>query len=112
MYRYELDNRKQFNYPPFSRMLRLTLKHKDHQLLQNAAEKLAQLLSSKLQGNILGPAYAVIPRIRNQYHMEIMLKLPRESASNVKKWMKQQITLWQAVQVHRSVHVQIDVDPQ
>lgn len=112
MYRHELENRKQFNYPPFSRLLRLTLKHRDVDKLQHAAGKLAQLLSVGLNGNILGPAFSVIPRIRNQYHMEIMLKLPRESAATVKKWMKHQITLWQSDQAHRSIQLQLDADPQ
>ncbi|MEO6253559.1 MAG: primosomal protein N' [Ferruginibacter sp.] len=80
----EIESRKQFFYPPYSRIILLTLKHKDKNIVTAAAEKLAALLKQDLNNFIVGPAAPVVNRIRNQYLMEILIKLPKEPGMSVR----------------------------
>jgi primosomal protein N' (replication factor Y) len=111
-YQYEIANRKEFFYPPFSRIVMLTLKHKDKAVVTAAAEKLAALLRQDLKDLVVGPAAPVIGRLRNQYLMEIMLKLPKEPgmSTTYKKVIRNHINLMQSEKLYKAVHVIADVD--
>ncbi|CAN5779665.1 primosomal protein N' [soil metagenome] len=113
MYSFEIANRKEFFYPPFSRIVLLTLKHKDKAVIDAAAEKLAALLRQDLKDYVVGPATPVIARIRNQYHMELLIKLPKEPGMSLtyKKVIRNHINLLLAEKHFRAVSVIADVDP-
>ncbi len=112
MFKQELDTRKEFGYPPFSRLVKLTLKHKDADLVRHASEKLAALLKKDMPNQIIGPAQPVIPRLRNLYHMELIIKIPRDSGIQFKKVIRHQINLLQTEKIYRSVTIIADADPQ
>ena len=111
-YHYEIANRKEFFYPPFSRIVMLTLKHKDKAIVTAAADKLAVLLRQDLKDLVVGPAAPVIGRLRNQYLMEIMLKLPKEPGMSMtyKKVIRNHINLMHSEKAFKTVHVIADVD--
>jgi primosomal protein N' (replication factor Y) (superfamily II helicase) len=111
-YENEIDMRKRFFYPPFSKLIRLTLKHKIKELVQEAAEVLAVSLKKDFL-NIAGPAAPVINRIRSLYLMEILLKLPKDAAmlQAQKKVIGNYIDLLKAEKRYRSVVIIADVDP-
>ena len=111
-YSYEIVNRKQFFYPPFSRMVLLTLKHKDKNTVEAAADRLAALLKQDLKDYIVGPASPVVNRIRNQYLMEILIKLPKETGMSIryKKVISNHINLLWNEKAFKSVAVVADVD--
>jgi primosomal protein N' (replication factor Y) len=81
MYDEEIDKRKQFFYPPFSRIIMLHFRHKDREIVMAGAHWLAQKLTPAYGAYLVGPAEPNIHRVRNQYLMELMLKLPRDSAT-------------------------------
>lgn len=112
LYETEIVNRKEFFYPPFSRIVLLTLKHKDKTVVANAADKLAALLRQDLKEYIVGPAAPIINRIRNQYLMEILIKLPKEHGMSMtyKKVIHNHINLLLSEKNYKSVHVVADVD--
>ncbi|NOT93462.1 MAG: primosomal protein N' [Ferruginibacter sp.] len=112
LYENEIVNRKEFLYPPYSRIVLLTLKHKDKTVVANAADKLAALLRQDLAAYIVGPAAPVINRIRNQYLMEILIKLPKEYGMSMtyKKVIRNHINLLTGEKSYKSVHVVVDVD--
>ncbi len=111
-YKIEIENRKEFFYPPYSRIVLLTLKHKDKTVVANAADKLAALLRQDLKDYIVGPAAPVINRIRNQYLMEILIKLPKEHgmSGTYKKIIRNHINLLGSEKSVKSVTVVVDVD--
>ena len=111
-YSYEIVNRKQFFYPPFSRIVLLTLKHKDRNTVEAAADRLAALLKQDLKDYIVGPAAPVVNRIRNQYLMEILIKLPKETGMSIryKKVISNHINLLWSEKAFKSVGVVADVD--
>jgi primosomal protein N' (replication factor Y) (superfamily II helicase) len=112
LYENEIVNRLQFFYPPYSRIVLLTLKHKDKTVVANAADKLAALLRQDLKEYIVGPAAPVIDRIRNQYLKEILIKLPKEYGMSMtyKKVIRNHINLLTGEKIYKSVHVVVDVD--
>jgi primosomal protein N' (replication factor Y) len=112
-YEYEIANRKEFFYPPFSRMIMITLKHKDKELVDAAANKLAALISQDLKEYIVGPAAPVVGRLRNLYLMELMIKLPKEAGMSMtyRKVIRNHINLLLSEKSFKSVSVVVDVDP-
>lgn len=111
-YNYELAMRKQFFYPPFSRLVRIVIKHSIKELTFEAAEVLNKSLAKDFE-NIVGPAAPVVNRIRNKYLMEILLKLKKDAANLQlqKKVIRNHIDLLKAEKKFRSVVVIADVDP-
>ncbi len=77
-YNMQIEERKQFGYSPFSRMIKLTLKHKSQEELQSATAKLAFLLKNQLGARVLGPETPFITRIKNLYIRNILIKMDAE----------------------------------
>jgi primosomal protein N' (replication factor Y) (superfamily II helicase) len=111
-YAFEIVGRQQFFYPPYSRIVLLTLKHKDRHIVEAAADKLVALLKQDLKDHIVGPAAPVVNRIRNQYLMEILIKLPKETGMSIKykKVIRNHIDLLWSEKNFKSVTVIADVD--
>ncbi len=112
MFDEELEKRKQFFYPPFSRLIHLSFKHKMKEVVERAAYHFANTLKNKYEKYIVGPAEPVINRIRNQYLMELLLKLPRDgkTLSQCKKDLLEQIAILHQEKSFRAVTVVADVD--
>jgi primosomal protein N' (replication factor Y) len=112
MFEDELRKRKQFSYPPYSRMILLTFKHKVKEVVEHAARQFAASLQNKYGQYIVGPAEPVVNRIRNQYLMEMLLKLPRDTKliAGCKKDILDQVAELHNEKRFRSVVIVPDVD--
>jgi primosomal protein N' (replication factor Y) len=112
MYRDELEKRRQFSYPPFSRIIHLSFKHKIKDIVQRAAFHYAAALKNRYEKYLVGPAEPVINRIRNQYLMELLLKLPRDAQliAQCKHDLLEYIAVLHQEKSFRSVTVVVDVD--
>ncbi|MFC4263625.1 primosomal protein N' [Ferruginibacter yonginensis] len=112
-FKIEIEKRKEFFYPPFSRVVMLTLKHKDKTIVDGAANRLALLLSQDLKEFITGPAAPIVGRLRNLYLMEIMIKLPKEAGKSgvYRKVIRNHINLLHSETTFKNVQVVVDVDP-
>lgn len=112
MYREEMIERKDFHYPPFSRLIIISVKHKDANVLNIAALTLANALKSQLGNRILGPEQPLVARIRNYYIKQIIIKTEKNVAiQKVKSVLKETIKAFNAQKDFKSVITQIDVDP-
>ncbi len=111
-YDYEMAMRQQFFYPPFSRLIRITLKHAMKEVVTEAAEILGTILEKDFK-NIVGPAAPVINRVRNMYLMEILIKLHQDAAQliNQKKVLSNHLNYLKSNKKYRSVVTIVDVDP-
>ena len=112
-YHYELASRQTFLYPPFSRLIKVILKHKDNNKVNDAAEFLAKSFRSDFGDFVIGPAAPVIARQRNLFHMEIMLKFPKDKGNILlfKKAVLHHINLMQSDKRFKSILNIVDVDP-
>jgi primosomal protein N' (replication factor Y) (superfamily II helicase) len=113
MYQTELAERKQFHYPPFYRLIKIDVKHKDQNTVQNAARALARELKQELPLRILGPEFPMISRIRNYYINTITVKIGKGeiSAQKVKDILRKKIELINGQKEFKSAIIVCDVDP-
>lgn len=113
MFEEELVKRKQFGYPPYTRMILLTFKHKIREVVESAAMHFADALKNKYGNYIIGPAEPVINRIRNQYLIELLLKLPKDRKFIIqcKKDLLDQVAVLHQETRFRSVVIVPDVEP-
>jgi len=112
MYQSQILERRNFKYPPFYRLIGLSLKHKDARLLNEAARELAILLRDKLQNRVLGPEYPLISRIKNLYIKNILVKLEKsESLKDQKQVMLETISRFKGEGRYKGIRVVVDVDP-
>ena len=113
MYQQELQERRQFIYPPFVRLIKVTLKHENKAISEKAAIFLKRVLAEELgPNNVLGPEEPIISKIRNQYLMEILVKLGKKSSSQ--KTKERLRTICQSVEREkdsRKLRIVLDVDP-
>ncbi|MFZ6053282.1 replication restart helicase PriA [Halocola ammonii] len=112
MYRQEIFERKSYYYPPFYRLIYLTLKHRDKQLIERAANYMADDLRKLFGNRVLGPEMPYVSRIYNKYLFEIKLKLERDaSPAKFKEMLNEKIIAFKAQPDFKQVQVVIDVDP-
>ncbi|MNJ65061.1 primosome assembly protein PriA [compost metagenome] len=121
----ELQHRRALHYPPYSRLILTTLSHEQLPVLLRLAENFASELRGRAQRlgwygdldrrtaealDILGPVASPIPRIKNRYRFQCMVKyrgdldavsLVRETASATMDQLRD-----------ASLQISIDVDPQ
>jgi primosomal protein N' (replication factor Y) len=109
----ELRGRQQFFYPPFSRIIQVNFRHRDREVVRSAAQFFANNLKKEFGQWLVGPAEPVVARVRNQYLMELMLKLPKDAQtiSFAKHVIQQQTAILQNDRAFRSVVIIPDVDP-
>ena len=108
----QIQERKLFNYPPYSRLIRITLKHKNQRKLDAAAAGFVNLLQKSFANRVLGPEYPAISRIRNYYHKDVLLKIEHHGSVSEAKGILQ--TLLNRIQEHsdfKSIRFILDVDP-
>jgi primosomal protein N' (replication factor Y) len=112
-YEREIMERKSYIYPPFSRLIAITLKHKKPDILNKGAKIFASQLIKKLGSRVLGPSVPQISRVKGLYLLDILLKLEMKTA--IWKLAKSEILeatrLMNSAQGLSSVKVNVDVDP-
>jgi len=108
----EIEGRKRFAYPPYSRLIMVTFKHKMREVAVNASNQFANALQPKFGKYMVGPAEPVVNRVRNQYLMELLFKLPKDTPliTDCKKSILQKIAVLHNEKSFRSVVVIPDVD--
>ncbi len=68
----EIKERKMFLYPPFSRLIRIIIEHKNKAKAQNAANRIAEILNGNVK--FLGPSACPIFKLRNRHRFHILIK--------------------------------------
>ena len=107
----QLEDRRVYKYPPYCRIIKLTVKHKDYNKVNEGAEWLATSLRHVFNANVLGPEFPVVSRIRNQYHKNILLKIPQNQSLVKTKTVLQKIKLsFSSTRDFRAVRLLINVD--
>ncbi len=111
MYKEQLEDRWQFHYPPFYRVLRITLKHRDAMRLDEASDWFGKSLANAFHDNVLGPVAPSVSRVRNLYIKQITVKIPpKQSLVGTKKHIDKIKSTFLAIGAFRSVRLSIDVD--
>lgn len=111
MYKEELFQRQTFEYPPFFRLIKLTLKHRDFEKLRDGSMWLYKSLNNTLGLPVLGPEEPPVNRIRNEYIRTILVKIPQnKSLKTVKSSIEKTLNSFDAIAHYRSIKVGVNVD--
>ena len=111
MYNEQLYDRQIYKYPPYFRLIKLTLKQRDFDKLKEGAMWLYQVISQNLNMPVLGPEEPAISRIRNEYIRMIIIKIPQNvSIGNTKKTIQKMLNSFEAVAQFRAIKVTSNVD--
>jgi primosomal protein N' (replication factor Y) len=111
-YQVQLDERNAFKYPPFYRLIHLTVKHKNPNTANQAAEYFGQYLRGIFNERVVGPQAPPISKIQNWHLRKIMLKIESGvSLPKVKGLVRDAINTMVSHPGFKSVVVQADVDP-
>lgn len=111
MYKEQLYDRQIYKYPPYFRIIKVTLKQRDYEKLKVGAMWLYQVMSQNLNMPVLGPEEPLISRIRNEYIRTIIIKIPQNIAiGNTKNTIQKMLNSFEAVAQFRSIKVILNVD--
>jgi len=108
----QIKERKLFSYPPYNRLIGLTIKHKKSKKLDETAFVLVSLMRKSFGNRVLGPEYPPVSRIRNYYLKNILLKIENEASISTAKHILQNIIDKMRIDAnYKSVRFILDVDP-
>ena len=111
MYTEQLQERWQYKYPPYYRVIKITLKHRDYNKVDSGANWLFKALYASFGEHVLGPTAPAVARIRNQYIKNIVIKIPpKQSLVNTKNQVTKIRNTFEAVADFRPIRFIIDVD--
>ncbi|MBK6902647.1 MAG: primosomal protein N' [Saprospirales bacterium] len=112
-YRREIEERQEFQYPPFFRLIKITLKHQNPETVNRAALHLGHWLKDRLEKRVIGPAMPYVSRVRGQYLLDILIKLERNTPliNQTKDWVMEGVLEMRKLEGCSGVRANVDVDP-
>ena len=111
-YKSEIIERENYFYPPYFKIIEITLKHRDENKLIKAAYDLSIQLRNSFKERVLGPEFPVVKRINNLFLKKIILKIEKDASDKkVKERIHQIVDEFYSVPINKSIRVLIDVDP-
>jgi primosomal protein N' (replication factor Y) len=110
-YQQQIVEREQFHYAPFSRLIKLTLKHASAQDIQKSTALFAQLLKQQLGDSVLGPETPYVSKLRNQYLRNILVKYDaNKSPKGIKPFILKTFDFMIKQHQIKGLQLHIDVD--
>jgi len=113
-YAQEIEERRLYYSPPFTRLIKLSVRSDEQARSQETARLLADRLRAIFgEAGVLGPNKPVVEKIRNLYYTDILLKFDRANANmqHYKAIILQEIYALSSINTHKKAQVLIDVDP-
>ena len=111
MYKEQVEERCNYKYPPFYRTIKLTFRDKNLEKAQQGSQWFANALVLQFKENVLGPEQPAIGRIRNQFLIHILLKIPKnQSLEKTKNYIEKVSRKFNAIKEFSSIRINIDVD--
>jgi len=113
-YLQEMGERKRFFYPPFVKLIKVTVKHKDLKIAERAARHLFQLLVEiPVRKIMLGPEKGLVGKIKNQYIFEIFAKIDRSGNHHAvfRQGLEECLNQLRSEKDFKSTRIIVDIDP-
>jgi primosomal protein N' (replication factor Y) len=112
MFRLQAEERLAFNYPPFSRMIEISIRHKDRTQLNYFSDILGNDLRDLFGKRVLGPEAPVISRVQLWYIKTILLKIEKEKPqAKAKQLIREALDRLEKEKGASGLKISIDVDP-
>lgn len=111
-YQQQLTDRQAHAYPPYSRLIRIEIRHPDRRFIEAEAARLQGFLVPHFGENLLGPDYALVARVRNQYRMQYLIKISKKTpVDRLRAVINQSIRSYYEVAPQKTLRVVVNVDP-
>jgi primosomal protein N' (replication factor Y) (superfamily II helicase) len=112
MFRIQSEERKTFNYPPFCRLIKISIKHKDRAQLNLYSDLLGHDLKEVFGRRVLGPESPVISQVQSWYIKTILIKVERgKPPARAKKLLLEAIERLYKEKGASTLRIGVDVDP-
>ncbi|MBK7383733.1 MAG: primosomal protein N' [Flavobacteriales bacterium] len=111
MFAREIEHRKLHGYPPFTRLIALTLRHRNEERVAAAAADLAMALRERMGERVLGPDIPGVAWVKDRHLRKLLIKLRRSAHNEEKQFVRDTIDRLFAEPEHRAVQLITDVDP-
>ena len=111
-YSHELAERRKFNYPPFSRIVNIYMKHKDRASVERIAREYTENLKCLFGSRVNGPVEPPVERVATFYIRQIMLKIETTaSIVRVKEILRNEYIRYNSSPIKSGAIIYYDVDP-
>ena len=108
----QIRERREFNYPPFSHLVIISLKHPDRTLLHEAGVSLQPVLASVFGKSLSGPEAPPVGRVRNRFILNFRIKLSKNNRPEYHKHLLAQIlSEFKRDKRYSGIITVVDVDP-
>ncbi len=113
LYRMIIADRYKYKYPPYTRIIQLTLVHGNASLVNVSSERLVARMRNIFGKNVLGPEYPAIPKIKNKYMKNILIKIDKhyQHLPTARNRIVKEIDWLKSMPDYKNVRIIIDVDP-
>ena len=112
LFNIQKKERIQYHYPPYYRMIKITFKCRQFDIINKSSNWFLNVLKQSYNGSILGPTFPAVSRVRNFYHKELLVKVDSNlRPSSLKILLIKIYRSFQAISKFRGVRVNFDVDP-
>lgn len=112
LYLEQMEERQVFHYPPFTRMIRISFRHRIPSILDGATTLVAQHLKELFAHRVYGPQYPLVRKVHNYFIKQIIIKIEKEASyEKAKQMLLQVLQKTLDSEVYRSVRTSVDVDP-
>jgi len=108
----QISERKEYKYPPYTRLIEISVRHKDMAKALSTASQLKKSLNNVPEIIILGPEEPYYSRIKSYYLKNILIKMPRtQNLSETRKKIKEIITNFRAEKINSGTRIIVIADP-
>ena len=112
MYKQQMEERKDFNYPPYYRLINIMIKHREADIVNKASRKMADALRAVFGNRVLGPDNPPVMRIQNMFLKRIVLKIEANASNEKAKELIHEVSMKMLeMEKFKSVMINLDVDP-
>ena len=108
----QMQQRREYYYPPYHKLVELTLQSSDYNRLNEASDWLAKYLRQGFKTQVLGPEFPSVARVKNKYRKHILIKIyQHQSLKHAKNLIKRSVQKFEQIAPYRSIRLSINIDP-
>jgi primosomal protein N' (replication factor Y) len=107
----EIESRRELGYPPFRRLLLCEMQGPNEEAVRIATERFAAIvnqLAPQAHADVLGPAFAALKKIRNDWRLHILVK---GDYANQLQWLAERAQELMGEEFPKGVKLRMDRDP-
>ncbi len=108
----ELAQRKEFGYPPYVKLIKIKFRSRNRKILYDGSNWFANALKKNMKSKILGPEFPIISKIKNEFLMNLLIKVqPEDKLFSIKNIISKILKKFSTYSQFRLIKTNVDVDP-